>query len=98
MRQPAIILGPHVSKAENKSGAEQAAPNNQTAKHMRARLLSGLCDAWEVGPRSAAGSSRRRLRTSSELGPLGGAVARRPVAKAHFAECTDWCWSQAEAM
>mgnify|MGYP006061675249 CR=1 FL=1 len=32
----------------------RAAPNDQAANIMRADVLSGLCGAWEAGPRSAA--------------------------------------------
>ena len=32
----------------------RVAPNEVHAHEMRALVLSGLCDGWEVGPRSAA--------------------------------------------
>ena len=71
----------------------RAAPDNTTGHQMRAMVLSGLCDAWEVGPRSAA-----ELIEAAMHFDRAAALCDAPVAKARYARAAGWCRSQAEAM
>ena len=71
----------------------RAAPNEEEALDMRACVLSGLCGAWEVGPRSAA-----ELKEAAALFDRSAALCSAPAWKAKSSELADWCRSQAEAI
>ena len=68
-------------------------PNDGGAHQMRALVLSGLCDSWEVGPRSAV-----ELMEAATHYDRAATLHEAPVAKANLAENAAWCRSQAEAM
>ena len=63
----------------------RAAPNDGGANIMRAAVLSGESDAWEVGPRSAA-----EYKEAAAHFDRVAAIHPAPVAKAHFASLADW--------
>ena len=71
----------------------RAAPDDLQANQMRAHVLSGLCDAWESGPHSAA-----ELREAVTHYDRTAALCPAPAAKAQFAELAAWCRATAEAM
>ena len=71
----------------------RAAPDDGTANQMRAIVLSGLCDAWEVGPRSAA-----ELREAATHFERAAALCPAPVVKAELAGKAAWCRATAEVM
>ena len=72
----------------------KAAPNDDAANFMRARVLRGRVGAWKAGPRSAvelneaAAHFDRSAALSSALG--------HPAAKLQRATLADWCRSEAE--
>ena len=71
----------------------RAAPNDAAANTMRALVLSGLSDMWEVGSRSAA-----ELKEAAAHYDRAAALCSAPAGKAQFADLADWCRSQAEAI
>ena len=71
----------------------RAAPDDVHARKMRAIVLSGQCDAWEAGPRSAA--EVRKAATHLER---AAALCRAPAAKATLAGAAASCRLQAQAM
>ena len=71
----------------------RAAPDSMTANQMRAVVLSGLDDAWEAGPRSAA-----ELREAATHFDRAAALHTAPAAKAEFADLAARCRRWAEAM
>ena len=71
----------------------RAAPNHSVAYDMRACVLSGRCDAWEVGPRSAA-----ELNKAATHYERAAALCDAPAAKAQFVSLAGWCRSRAKAM
>ena len=60
---------------------------------MRAAVLSGLCAAWEAGPRSAA-----ELKKAATHFDRAAALCPAPATKAQFVGCAAWCRSQADAI
>ena len=71
----------------------RAAPDDVVAHQIRAMVLSGQCDAWEVGPRSAA-----ELREAAAHYDRAAALCPAPAAKAELAEFADLCRSLARAV
>eukprot|EP00964_Phaeocystis_antarctica_P012555 scaffold6926_cov64-Phaeocystis_antarctica.AAC.1 len=71
----------------------RAAPNIVEAHQMRALVLVGQRDAWELGPRSAAD-----LKEAATLFDRAAALCDAPAMKAHLAGNAAYCRSQAEAM
>ena len=71
----------------------KAAPDNEAAVIMRAAVLGGLSDAWEVGPRSAA-----ELEEAAAHFEQAAARSNAPAAKTQFARVADMCRSMAGAM
>ena len=71
----------------------RAARNVPAANIMRATMLSGLSDAWEVGPRSAA-----ELREAAAYFDRSAALCDAPQLKAEFASFANKCRGRAEAM
>ena len=71
----------------------RAAPDDADARKMRAVVLSGQCDAWEAGPRSAA-----EVREAAAHFERAAALHTAPTFKANFAGAAEFCRSQAEAM
>ena len=72
----------------------KAAPNRQTANHMRAMVLTGKCDgAWEVGPRSAA-----ELKEAATYLEQAAALCVAPPMKAEYTRLADQARRQADAM
>ena len=71
----------------------RAAPNEETAFDMRAEVLSGLCGAWELGPRSAA-----ELKEAAACFDRSAALCNAPAWKAESSRMADLCRSRAEAM
>ena len=71
----------------------RAAPNHQATHQMRALVLRGQCDAWEVEPRSAA-----ELTEAATHYDRTAALCAAPVAKAMLANNANRCRSQADAM
>ena len=63
-----------------------ASPNGAAAIAMRATVLSGLCDAWEAGPRSGA-----ELKEAAALYERSAAMCLAPAQKALLAGKADWC-------
>ena len=63
-----------------------ASPNGAAAIAMRATVLSGLCDAWEAGPRSGA-----ELKEAAALYERSAAMCLAPTQKALLAGKADWC-------
>ena len=53
---------------------------------MRAEVLSGLADAWEAGPRSAA-----ELKEAAAHYDRAVAIDPAPAVKAELADRADWC-------
>ena len=64
----------------------RAAPNEVVANGMRALVLSGQCDAWEVGPRSAA-----ELKEAAVHYDQAAALSGAPAVKAMLAGNAGWC-------
>ena len=64
----------------------RAAPNIVEAHQMRALVLVGQRDAWELGPRSAAD-----LKEAATLFDRAAALCDAPAMKAHLAMCADRC-------
>ena len=60
---------------------------------MRATVLSGMCDGWELGLRSAA-----EVMEAATHFERAAALCPAPAAKANLAGQAAWCRSQAEAM
>eukprot|EP00964_Phaeocystis_antarctica_P020248 scaffold11175_cov63-Phaeocystis_antarctica.AAC.4 len=71
----------------------RAAPNDEGANHMRARVLSGLSGAWEGGSRSAA-----ELKEAAAHYERAAAICDAPAGKADLAGSADRCRRRAEAM
>ena len=71
----------------------KAAPNEVVAINMRAVVLSGLSDAWEVGPRSAA-----ELKEAAVHFERAAALCDAPAQKSGLAGNADWCHTQAATM
>ena len=71
----------------------KAAPNEVVAINMRAVVLSGLSDAWEVGPRSAA-----ELKEAAVHFERAAALCEAPAQKSGLAGNADWCHTQAATM
>ena len=71
----------------------RAARNVPAANMMRAIVLSGASDAWEVGPRSAA-----ELREAAAHWERAVALCDAPAFKAEFASFANECRGRAEAM
>ena len=71
----------------------KAAPNEVVAINMRAVVLSGLSDAWEVGPRSAA-----ELKEAAVHFERAAALCDTPAQKSGLAGNADWCHTQAATM
>ena len=66
----------------------RAAPNDGPANQMRAMVLTGRCDAWEAGPRSAA-----ELEEAATYYELAAALSPAPAVKAQLIACADFCRS-----
>ena len=64
----------------------RAAPDDVEANEMRALVLRGTYDAWELGPRSAA-----ELREAAAHYERAAALCPAPAAKADFAKDAAWC-------
>ena len=79
--------------AIGKGSEVRAAPDGLVANQMRARVLSGWCDAWEAGPRSAA-----QLKKAATQCDRAAALHPAPMGKAGLAGEAARCRSQAEAM
>ena len=71
----------------------RAAPNNRAANRMRAEALSGACDSWEAGTRSAA-----ELKKAAVQFDRAASLCNAPVLRDNLIGCADWCRSQALAM
>ena len=71
----------------------RAAPNTELAIDMRACVLSGMCGAWEAGPRSAA-----ELKEAAAHYDRSAALSSAPAWKAESSRMADLCRSDAEAM
>ena len=71
----------------------RAAPNDEAANKMRAEVLSGICGAWEEGPRSAA-----ELKMAATHYDRAAVLCRAPAVKALLIGAAGSCRSQAEAM
>ena len=73
----------------------RAAPNYESALYMRAVVLGGLIDAWEVGPRSVA-----ELKEAATSYDRSAALCDVPAAKAYYLHAghAAWCRSQALAI
>jgi tetratricopeptide (TPR) repeat protein len=71
----------------------RAAPDDGAANVMRAVVLSGLYDAWEAGPRSAAA-----LREAATHWDRAAALASAPAMKDQFAGDAALCRHRADAM
>eukprot|EP00964_Phaeocystis_antarctica_P127280 scaffold90946_cov61-Phaeocystis_antarctica.AAC.2 len=71
----------------------RAAPNDEGANTMRANVLSGLSDAWEAGPPSAA-----ELMEAAAHYERAAALRDAPAAIANYIKVAAWCRNQAETM
>merc|ERR1711957_40536 len=71
----------------------RAAPNAGPSCEMRAEVLSGYGDAWEVGFRSAAELTEAAAHFDRAAAHFDG-----PETKAQLVHRADWCRSQAEGM
>ena len=71
----------------------RAAPDVGHGNEMRALVLSGLCDAWEAGSRSAA-----ELKKAATHFERAAALHPAPARKAAYAEEAARCRIQAAAM
>ena len=71
----------------------RAAPDTELAIDMRAYVLSGFCDAWEVGPRSAA-----ELKEAAACFDRSAAMCDAPALKAELVRFADECRIGAEAV
>ena len=69
----------------------RVAPNYESAVNMRAIVLSGFDNAWEVGPRSAA-----ELEKAAAHFDRCAALSDAPAWKAKSSELADLCRSRAE--
>ena len=70
----------------------RAAPNEESPIDMRAYVLSGFSDAWEMGPRSAA-----ELKEAAAHFDRSVALCDAPVWKVELSSLADGCRSLAEA-
>ena len=68
----------------------RAAPDELGANQMRAKVLTGLSDAWEAGPRSAA-----ELKEAATHFDRAAALCPAPALKADLAKLADFCRSEA---
>jgi ABC-type Fe3+ transport system substrate-binding protein len=75
----------------------RAAPNHSGATSMRADVLSGLGDAWEAGPRSAAELKEAATHWDPSVCGAVRCAARRRV-RTLLADLAKWCRGQAAAM
>ena len=64
----------------------RAAPDDGAAHRMRDIVLSGMTDAWEAGPRSAA-----ELREAATHYDRAAALCTAPAVKARMKECAGMC-------
>jgi tetratricopeptide (TPR) repeat protein len=71
----------------------RAAPDDLQANQMRAGVLGGQGDKWEVGPRSAA-----ELMEAAAHYERAAALCPAPAGKAHLAGLAAWCRATAGAM
>ena len=71
----------------------RAAPNEESPIDMRAYVLSGFSDAWEMGPRSAA-----ELKEAAAHFDRSAALCDAPVWKVELSSLADECRSLAEAI
>ena len=71
----------------------RAAPDDGLANHMRALVLEGQDDAWEMGPRSAA-----ELKEAATHYERVAALHSAPAVKTMFADQAAWCRGQADVM
>ena len=71
----------------------RAAPDDEAANKMRARVLSGDEESWEAGPRSAA-----ELIEAATHFERAAALQPAPEIKAEFAGNVAWCRRQAGSM
>ena len=62
----------------------RAAPDDVPANGMRANVLSEMCGAWEVGPRSAA-----ELKEAATHFDRCAALSNAPTVKSQKASCAD---------
>ena len=73
----------------------RAAPEDAMANRMRATVLYGQLDDWEVGPRSAAELREREAATHFDL---AAALNTAPAVKAGLTGAAALCRRQADAM
>ena len=71
----------------------RAAPNEESALDMRAMVLSGMCSAWEAGPRSAA-----ELKEAAVHSDRAAALSDTPAWKAMLSRLADQCRGLAETL
>eukprot|EP00964_Phaeocystis_antarctica_P039779 scaffold22752_cov52-Phaeocystis_antarctica.AAC.6 len=71
----------------------RVAPNDEGGNKMRAIVLSGMCDSWNVVPRSAAD-----LKEAASHYERAAALSNSPAVKADRAGIAALCRSQAETM
>ena len=72
----------------------RAAPDDMGANMMRADVLGGQFDFWELaGPRSAA-----ELREAATHYERAAALCPAPAVKANLAAAADWCRCQADGV
>ena len=71
----------------------RAAPNEESPIDMRAYVLSGFSDAWEMGPRSAA-----ELKEAAAHFDRSAALCDAPLWKVELSSLADECRSLAEAI
>ena len=71
----------------------RAAPNEAVSNIMQAWVLSGLCNAWEAGYRSAA-----ELKDAAAHFDRASVLIDAPAMKAGFARNAEFCRRQADAM
>ena len=71
----------------------RAAPNEEAALDMRANVLGGFSDAWEVGPRSAV-----ELKEAAMHLERAAALSNAPAMRARLATIAASCRRQAESM
>ena len=69
----------------------RAVPNNEETNYMRAVVLTGMSDAWEAEPRSAAELTEAALHFDRSA-----ALSKAPALKAEKAQMADLCRSEAE--
>ena len=71
----------------------RAVPDDGVANQMRALVLSGRCDAWEAGPRSAA-----ELKEAATLFERAAALHPAPAVKAMLNGDAERCRSLTDVM